>query len=130
MHEFYLESQIQLPILESGQYYIYVLQNAPDNHIKIGRTHDLAQRLQSLSGSNGGGNHIVRCFYTEPTYLYSLEHLGHNHFHYARIPNTEWFAGDKVSLEEVVTYYDELLDSPSYEKANELRHCYPKGALS
>lgn len=124
MKEISLESVTSVPVLEDGRVYIYILQNAPDNHIKIGKTHNLQQRIQSLSGSNGGGNHIIRCFCSPATYLYSLETLGHNHFHYARIPDTEWFDGKKVNLEEILTYYEGLFQSPAYDKANRVRKNY------
>lgn len=124
MIEIPLDELDLFPALDDGRYYIYVLQNTPDNHYKIGRTTNLKQRVQSLSGSNGGGNHIARCFCSPPTYLYSLETLGHNHFAYARIPNTEWFSNDKVTLQEILDYYEQLFRHPSYEKANRLRFHY------
>lgn len=43
-----------IPVLEDGQIYIYVILNSIGN-IKIGKTTNILQRMQSLSGSNGGG---------------------------------------------------------------------------
>jgi len=118
----YKKQEIEnLPILEEGQYYIYVLLNYPDGNIKIGRTSNLKQRIQSLSGSNGAGNQIIDAFWSPPTYLYTAERACHEHFHYARIPNTEWFDGTKVSFDTVKNYLRGLFLSSSYQKCNQLR---------
>lgn len=110
-----------IPILEDGQIYIYVLLNSPAGNVKIGKTTNLAQRLQSLSGSNGAGNTITSCFISQPTYLHSLETICHNHFEYARLSNSEWFDGTKVKFEEAVRYLEGLLNGNDYEKCNEVR---------
>ena len=53
-------SDIQETVADENQLYIYVLQNYPQGNIKIGRTTNPAQRFRSLSGSNNGGNKILR----------------------------------------------------------------------
>jgi hypothetical protein len=111
----------EIPILNNEQIYIYVLENSPTGNIKIGKTTNLKQRIQSLSGSNGAGNEIVRCFYSQPTYLHTLEAICHDHFHYARFLNSEWFDGTKVKFEEVVKYLEGLLSNNDYERCNEVR---------
>lgn len=52
------------PVLEDGQVYIYALLNYPQGNIKIGKTTNIVQRLQSLSGSNGGSNKIIRLYHS------------------------------------------------------------------
>ena len=116
----------EVPVLQDGQVYIYVLLNAPDNNIKIGKTTNLPQRIQALSGSNGGGNKIIEWYYSPPTYLDSLEKVMHNHFHFARIPDTEWFLGSKVSFYEVVSYLESLFLNEEYSLCNQLRLDFKK----
>ena len=110
-----------IPILEDGQIYIYVMLNTLGN-VKIGKTTDIVQRLKSLSGSNGGGAKIT-ALYVSPfsTYMQSMEGTCHNHYHFARIPDTEWFDGRKIDFNEVVKYVDSLFHSESFERCNELR---------
>ena len=109
-----------IPVLEDGQIYIYVLLNSLNN-VKIGKTTNIQQRLQSLSGSNGGGSKIYAVYVSPPTYLYSIEGTCHNHYHFARIQGTEWFDGNKVDFKEVVEYVDSLFYTDSYKRCNELR---------
>ena len=52
-----------VPVLDDGEIYIYIMLNYPQGNIKIGQTTNIQQRLQSLSGSNNGGNHIVKLYY-------------------------------------------------------------------
>jgi hypothetical protein len=108
-----------ISILENGQVYIYVLVNSVGN-IKIGKTTNMAQRVQSLSGSNGGGNKIVNYYCSPATYLHNIEKIAHDHFGYARLSG-EWFDGIKLSFDEVVEYVDGLFGSRDYERCNELR---------
>lgn len=108
-----------IPILEDGQIYIYVLLNSAGN-IKIGKTTNMAQRVQSLSGSNGAGNKIVNYYCSPATYLHNIEKIAHDHFGYARMSG-EWFDGIKVSFDEAVEYVDGLFSSRDYERCNELR---------
>ena len=114
-------SSIDLPKLPDGQYYIYVIENSPSGNIKIGRSSNIQQRFRSLSGSNGGGNHIVRACVTDATYLYTLERILHDHYDKMRISGTEWFDGSKLTFDEVVLFLNDLLISSSYERCNEIR---------
>ena len=109
-----------MPILEDGQIYIYVILNSVGN-VKIGKTTNIMQRLQSLSGSNGGGSKISKAYCSPATWIQSIEETCHNHYHFARITGTEWFDGNKVDFKEVVEYVDGLFHSKGYETCNELR---------
>ena len=109
-----------MPILEDGQIYIYVILNSMGN-VKIGKTTNIMQRLQSLSGSNGGGSKIIKAYCSHSTWIQSIEETCHNHYHFARINGTEWFDGNKVCFSEVVEYVDGLFHSKGYETCNELR---------
>ena len=106
------------------QYYIYVLQNYPQGNIKIGRTRNPKQRLTSLSGSNNGGNKIIRFAISPMTYLANMEKTLHNHYNYARIDGTEYFDGNKITFEEITKYIDDIFNSSSYPVLNELRSHY------
>ena len=89
------------PILEEPKLYIYILHNQ-GGKIKIGKTKNIYQRYQSLSGSNCAGDHIDMVMCSPSTYLYTLETIMHDKFDKYRIPNTEWFynkedpTGDKL----------------------------------
>ena len=111
----------ELPVLEDGQIYVYVMLNYPQGNIKIGQTTNMLQRLQSLSGSNGGGNRIVRLYVSPSTYVTSIEKTCHNHYDWYRIKGTEWFNGDKLNFDEVVEYVDGLFKTQSYVTCNKLR---------
>ena len=111
----------ELPVLDNGTYYIYVMLNSPQENIKIGITTNILQRLQSLSGSNSGGNKIVKLAVSEPTYVASAEKAFHNHYDRYRIPNTEWFDGNKLKFEDVVDFIDKQFKLKSYETCNKLR---------
>ena len=111
----------ELPILDDGTYYIYVMLNSPQENIKIGITTNILQRLQSLSGSNSGGNKIVKLAVSDPTYVASSEKAFHNHYDRYRIPNTEWFDGSKLKFEDVVDFIDKQFKLKSYEACNKLR---------
>ena len=112
-------SDIRETIADENQLYIYVLQNYPQGNIKIGRTTNPAQRFRSLSGSNNGGNKILRVAISPMTYLYSIETTCHTHFDRNRIPNTEYF--EKLSFEEVVQYIDDIFNSKGYVNCNQVR---------
>lgn len=114
-------SAVDLPALEDGQLYLYVLENAPQGNIKIGRTKNIMRRLRSLSGSNTGGNTLVRIAVSSPTYLYTLERLAHWAFAAYRIPGTEWFCGEDLKFSEVCAYIDGLFQRPEYTVCNEMR---------
>lgn len=109
----------KIPVLDDGQVYIYVLKNSAGN-IKIGKTTNLAQRVQSLSGSNGAGNKIVQWYCSPSTYLHNLEKICHDRFGYARLAG-EWFDGTKVIFNEVVEYVESLFANNDYVRCNELR---------
>lgn len=109
-----------VPILEDGQIYIYVILNSMGN-VKIGKTTNIMQRLQSLSGSNGGGSKISAAYCSPSTWIQSIEETCHNHYHFARIQGTEWFDGNKVCFNEVVKYVDGLFHTDSFRRCNELR---------
>ena len=115
---------VDVPVLSDGQLYIYVLENSPQGNIKIGRTSNLQQRLRALSGSNGGGNHIVKIAVSEPTYLYTLEHIAHSKFDKYRINGTEWFDGSHVGFVEAYSFVDELFSRDDYELCNRVRREY------
>lgn len=111
----------ELPVLNDGTYYIYIMLNSPQQNIKIGITTNILQRLNSLSGSNSGGNKIVKLAVSDPTYVASAEKAFHNHYHKYRIPNTEWFDGSKLKFEDVVEFIDKQFKLKSYETCNKLR---------
>lgn len=111
--------EINLPKLENKQFYIYAIKNEPQGNIKIGISSNIKQRMKSLSGSNNGGNKIVKIAISEPTYLYTLEPIIHNHFSNNRIKNTEWFYD--LTFSEVVNYIDELFKSDEYKRLNKIR---------
>ena len=107
--------------LDNGQIYIYVMLNYPKGDIKIGKTTDIQQRLISLSGSNGGGNKIIKVFCSPATWIHSIETTCHNHYHFARISGTEWFDGNKLNYDEVVEFVNGLFYTRGYNTCNELR---------
>ena len=111
----------EIPVLEDDRIFIYVMLSTNGN-VKIGKTTNIIQRLKSLSGSNGYGEKITALYVSPfPTWMHSIEHTCHNHYHFARIPGTEWFDGSKVNFNEVVEYVDGLFYSESFERCNESR---------
>ena len=98
-----------IPELTDGMVYIYVLLNSAGS-IKIGKTTNLPNRIQSLSGSNAAGEKIVDYYCSSATWLHSLEKITHDHFDYARMSG-EWFNGIKVGFDEVVDYVKSLFES-------------------
>lgn len=119
MHIFYDITQVDPPVLNNGQVYIYVLKNEPQGNVKIGRSSNMQQRLQSLSGSNSGGNHITKIAISDATWLYSLERLSHIHFAKYRITGTEWFRG--IMFDDAITYIDSLFSQKDYVICNQIR---------
>lgn len=104
---------------DKHQIYIYVIENS-EGKIKIGKTTNPANRINSLSGSNTGGASIVRvAVMEEPTYILTLEDTLHNHYNYQRIPNTEWFEG--LIFDEVITYINGLLQSKQFDTCTKVR---------
>ena len=108
-----------IPVLDDGRTYIYVLKNSAGN-IKIGKTTNMTQRIQSLSASNGGGYKIIEWYCSPNTWLHNIEKIAHDHFAYARMSG-EWFDGSKLSFDEVVKYVEGLFCGKDYEKCNVLR---------
>lgn len=121
MRQYTSVSQVDLPALTDGRLYLYVIQNEPQGNIKIGRTTNIKQRLRSLSGSNTGGNQIVRIAVSTDTYLYTLERLTHEAFKKYRIDGTEWFHGEDLRFEDVCAYIDSLFTHKSYALCNSVR---------
>lgn len=121
MQVFYDIQDVNVPVCDDNMIYIYVLENSPQGNIKIGRSTNMQERLQSLSGSNSGGNKIVRCAVSAATCLYALERVAHQHFAYYRISGTEWFDGEQLSFHEAVAYIDALFASTEYKKCSAVR---------
>ena len=115
----------EYPILEDPKLYIYIMLNDAGK-IKIGKTKNIQQRYQSLCGSNGQGNKIVKLCVSPSTYLYTLENIMHNKFKKYRIPNTEWFydkenqSGEQIFI-NAVNELKLLFSSIDYKKCNCLR---------
>ena len=99
-------------------YNIYILQN-DDDLIKIGITQNFTQRLTSLSGSNSGGHKIVNYFVSEPTPLYTLEHIMHDLYALNRIEGTEWF--QDLDFEDVVKSLKVFMESEEYRRCKSIR---------
>lgn len=115
----------EYPILEDDRIYIYVMLNSVGK-IKIGKTSNIQQRYQSLSGSNSQGNAIVKVCCSPATYLYTLETDLHRCFSKYRIENTEWFYDEKCELtfDIVVDKLKQLICSKEYKVCNEARRMY------
>lgn len=111
----------EVPVLDDGSIYIYVMLNYPAGNIKIGQTTNIVQRLQSLSGSNGGGNKIIKLALSDFTYVISSEKAFHEKFGRYRIEGTEWFDGSKLTFEEVVSEVENQFSTKSYKVCNEIR---------
>lgn len=113
------------PILEEPQLYTYVLLNDAGK-VKVGITKNINQRIQSLSGSNGAGNTIIKCYCSIPGYLYTIERIMHSKMDSFRIPNTEWFyceedpRGERL-FSSAVHVLDKMMKSDDFKKLNELR---------
>lgn len=116
------------PILEEPKLYIYILHNQ-GGKIKIGKTRNIQQRYQSLSGSNSAGDHIDMVMCSPSTYLYTLETIMHDKFDKYRIPNTEWFYNKQdptgnILFETACEELRLLFSSASYKRCNEIRKEY------
>jgi hypothetical protein len=109
---------VSLPKIEDIQYYIYAIENEL-GYVKIGISQDITQRVRSLSGSNTGGNKIIRIAVSNPTYLKTLEGSFHCIFNKYRIANTEWFKG--ITFDEIITKMNETFNSDDYFRCNEMR---------
>ncbi len=105
------------------QVQIYIIEN-DGGYIKIGVSENVEKRLESLSGSNGGGHKIVRVWVSPKTWLYTMEHVLQDKFSNNRIKGTEWFAG--IRFEGVVQKAEELFSSKEYFKCNETRERFYK----
>lgn len=115
----------EYPILEEPKLYIYILHNQ-SGKIKIGKTKNIQQRYQSLSGSNSAGDLIDTVLCSPSTYLYTLETIMHDKFDKYRIPNTEWFYNkqDPIGEELFNSACEELkllFSSADYKRCNKAR---------
>lgn len=110
-----------VPVLDDGSFYIYVMLNYPQGYIKIGKTTNIQQRLQSLSGSNGGGNKIIKLYCSPATWVQSIETALHSYYHKYRIKDTEWFKGDVLDFNKVVNHINGLFYTNSYNLCNNIR---------
>lgn len=123
----------EYPILDDPKLYIYIILNNA-GRVKIGKTKNIQQRYQSLSGSNGGSFQIIKCLVSPSTYLYTLETIMHDKFNQYRIPNTEWFYNkDDINGEGLfnaaINELKALFSSTSYKRCNELRKQYQESEL-
>ena len=114
----------QFKPLQKPQVYIYILINE-SGLIKIGKTSNIKQRIQSLSGSNGRGDQIVDAYCSGPTYLYTLEKIMHSIYKENRIIGTEWFKD--LDYDVVCNQLNLLIESDSYKKCNEIRKKFIEG---
>ncbi len=103
--------------LSDGSNYIYILKNYPQGNVKIGITSNPKQRFRSLSGSNSGGNRIVKITISSPTYYYKMERLIQERYTRYRIPKSEWFSG--IDYDTVVGFMQKMFDDPAYTRVNE-----------
>lgn len=121
------------PILEEPKLYVYIMLNDAGK-VKIGKTKNIQQRYQSLCGSNGQGNQIVKVCVSPSSYLYTLENIMHDRFDRFRIPNTEWFY-DKEDItgeslfNNAVNELRQLFSSACYKTCNKLRKSLYKGGV-
>ena len=121
----------EFPILKESKLYIYVMLN-DSGKVKIGKTKNIQQRYQSLCGSNGGGNKIIKLCCSPSTYLYSLENIMHDKFAKYRIPDTEWFYDKNEQTGELlfnkaVEELKLLFSSAGYKRCNSLRKSLSEG---
>ena len=111
-----------IPECEDRQGYVYVIDNG--EHIKIGWSTNVYQRMISLSHSNTGGNEIKRIYLSPMSAIYNtLEYSMHQTFRDYRTVG-EWFTG--ISFEEVCSQLDDFCKSDSYIRCNEVRKQYNK----
>lgn len=120
-----------IEVLEEPMMYIYVM-NTETGKIKIGKTTNIKQRFNSLSGSNSQGNPITAVYCSKPTSLYTIERLMHDKFAKYRLgENTEWFE-DKNDTSHTKLFYQAceelatIFAVPNFKKLNDLRLQYSK----
>lgn len=122
------------PVLEEPKLYVYIMLNDVGK-VKIGKTKNIQQRYQSLCGSNGQGNKIIKICVSPSSYLYTLESIMHDKFDRFRISNTEWFY-DKEDItgenlfNNAVNELRLLFSSTCYKTCNKLRKSLCKGGIS
>lgn len=114
----------EYPVLEDERTYIYVMLNS-SGYVKIGKTTNIQQRYQSLSGSNTGGLSIEKVWCSPITYLHSIERVMHIHFAKYRVEG-EWFIDsnevDKdFTFDIAIDYLKSLFSSTEYKRCNEER---------
>lgn len=115
----------EFPILKEPKIYIYIMLNNVGK-VKIGKTKNIQQRYQSLCGSNGQGNEIIKVYCSEVTFLHTLENIMHGKFSKYRIVNTEWFydecspTGDDLFV-SVIEELKFLFSSTEYKNCNDMR---------
>jgi predicted GIY-YIG superfamily endonuclease len=114
-----------MKMLEAPMLYIYVM-NTENGKVKIGKTTNIEQRYQSLSGSNSQGNPITSVYCSKETSLYTIERIMHDHFARYRLEDTEWFvdASDETKtrlFNEACTELERLFQSPGCNNANDVR---------
>lgn len=115
----------EMNVLEAPMMYIYIM-NTENGKVKIGKTTNIAQRCQSLSGSNSQGNPITAVYCSKATSLYTIERIMHDRFIKYRLENTEWFIDeDDVTKTRLFNMackeLENLFKSPSYNRANDVR---------
>ena len=121
----------EFSILEEPKLYIYIMLNNVGK-VKIGKTKNIQKRYQSLCGSNGQGNEIIKLYCSPSTFLFTLENIMHDKFNKFRIPNTEWFY-DKADengeelFNKATKELELLFFSSSYRKCNNLRKILYEG---
>lgn len=96
----------KLPKL-TDKYYIYIIENSNDK-IKVGRSKNIAQRINSLGHSNSGGNSFIRVAISTPTKCKKAEKWIQGKFAKNNIKGSEWFEG--VSFETMLMDSIEILE--------------------
>ena len=114
-----------VPVLDEPKTYIYIMLNDAGK-IKIGKTKNIQQRYQSLCGSNGQGNLILKVYCSPDSYLHTLEDIMHSRFSKYRVPKTEWFydanepSGEKL-FDNATKELQLLFSSTDYKRCNNVR---------
>ena len=114
-----------IKVLDAPMLYIYVM-NTESGKVKIGKTTNIEQRYQSLSGSNSQGNPITSVYCSKATSLYTIERIMHDHFARYRLEDTEWFvdASDATKtklFDAACAKLERLFESPGCSHANDVR---------
>lgn len=102
----HLEDIKRLPRLDNA-YYIYIIENSHDM-IKVGRSKNIAQRINSLGHSNSGGSEFIRVAVSTPVRQKKAERWVQNKFTRFRVQGSEWFGG--VSFEEILMQAINIVD--------------------